>query len=140
VRELGPGGARLTNEVADTLPPVWVDAPMLRRALLNLLVNGAHAADRSGTVVVRATTTTDGDRSSVRIEVADDGPGILAEVAPRIFEPFFTTKATGTGLGLAIVKEIVEAHAGEVRVHAGDRRGTTIAIVLPHCVTSASAQ
>jgi signal transduction histidine kinase len=130
-RELGPGGAHLTNEVADTLPPVCVDAPMLRRALLNLLVNGAQATGGRGTVIVRATATTDGGRSVVCIEVADDGPGIRADAAPRIFEPFFTTKATGTGLGLAIVKEIVEAHSGEIRVHSGEGRGTTLVIVLP---------
>jgi signal transduction histidine kinase len=126
-RELGKGSARLSNEVSPALPPVPVDAAMLRRALLNLVVNGGQAAGANGNVAVRAATSPAG----VRIEVVDDGPGIRPDVFPHIFAPFFTTKATGTGLGLAIVKEIVDAHRGEIRVDSGQGRGTTIAIELP---------
>jgi signal transduction histidine kinase len=134
--ELGSVGANLTNEVADTLPPVRADAAMLRRALLNLLVNAGQAAALGGTVVIRAAAVVDGDRNMVRIEVTDNGPGIGADVAPRVFEPFFTTRARGTGLGLAIVKEIIEAHRGEVHVDSEPGRGTTIVIVLPQATSA----
>jgi signal transduction histidine kinase len=130
-RELGKKASRFKNEVSSDLPSLLVDAGMLRRALLNLLVNGAQAAGPSGEVVVRASTEQRENRSGVRLEVVDTGGGIAPEVAPRIFEPFFTTKASGTGLGLAIVKEIVEAHRGEVDVVSTREGGTTIAIFLP---------
>ena len=47
--------------------------------------------------------------------MADDGPGLSAEVLTHLFEPFFTTKAEGTGLGLAIAREIALAHRGDLR-------------------------
>jgi two-component system, NtrC family, sensor histidine kinase HydH len=133
-QELGAQASTLTNEVSRTLPPVRVDGRMMRRALLNLLVNGAHAAGAEGTVRVTASAESRAERPFVRVDVVDTGPGIPADVAPRVFEPFFTTKATGTGLGLAVVKEIVEAHFGEIEVHSpsdGTGRGTTISLLLP---------
>jgi signal transduction histidine kinase len=127
-RELGPDAPRLCNEVPPSLPPVPIDVAMLRRALLNLIVNGGQAAGSDGKVSVRAAVT---PSSGVRIEIVDDGPGIRPDAAPRVFEPFFTTKTTGTGLGLAIVKEIVDAHRGAIHLSSEDGRGTTIVIELP---------
>lgn len=129
--ELGTGAARLSNEVPASLPPVRIDARMMRRALLNLLINGAQAAGPSGHVVVRARPLERNGRAFVQLEVSDDGPGIATDVAPRIFEPFFTTRATGTGLGLAVVKGIVEAHGGELSVTSTPGDGATLAVNLP---------
>ena len=56
----------------------------------------------------------DGASPSVVVEVADDGPGIPADVTERVFNAFFTTKAQGSGLGLAIVRKIVDAHDGRI--------------------------
>ena len=72
-----------------------------------------------------------GGREAVRIEVADDGPGMTPDVADRIFEPFFTTKAQGSGLGLAIVRKIVDAHDGQIDLDTAAGRGTRIRITLP---------
>jgi two-component system sensor histidine kinase PilS (NtrC family) len=69
--------------------------------------------------------------SWVQISVADDGPGIPADVQERIFEPFFTTKKSGTGLGLATVHRIIENHGGELELVSGAGRGTTFRIKLP---------
>jgi len=68
---------------------------------------------------------------TVRIEIADDGPGIPPEVQRRIFEPFFTTRASGTGLGLTVVKRIVDVHRGEAELDSADGRGTRFVIRLP---------
>jgi len=67
------------------------------------------------------------DDDAVIVEIADQGPGIPADLVSRIFDPFFTTKEVGkgTGLGLDIVRRIVvDAHHGEVSVESspGDTR------------------
>ena len=90
-----------------------VDADMMRRAFLNLVINAGQAMD-GGTLVVEAGPS--------RIAFRDTGPGIAADVRPGLFTPFVTTRAQGTGLGLAIARKIVEAHGGTI----------TAANVRPH--------
>jgi len=99
---------------------------------MNLVTNAAQAIgerERGGTIRVAAV-----DRAGeVEITVADDGPGIPAEVVPRIFDPFFTTKdvGEGSGLGLSIVHGIVDRHGGRIEVQSRVGEGTTFRIVLP---------
>jgi signal transduction histidine kinase len=95
----------------------------------NLIDNAIDALGGHGTLTVR--TRPEGDRLAV--EIADDGPGVPAEMRSRVFEPFFTTKEVGkgTGLGLDIVWRIVVGrHGGEVSLESepGDTRFT---VVLP---------
>ncbi|HEY9706878.1 MAG TPA: ATP-binding protein, partial [Oculatellaceae cyanobacterium] len=68
------------------------------------------------------------------INIADNGPGIKAEVQPKIFDPFFSTKpvGSGTGLGLSISYQIVvDKHGGKLRFHSVAGQGTQFAIELP---------
>jgi signal transduction histidine kinase len=68
------------------------------------------------------------------IRIADNGPGIQAEVQQRIFDPFFTTKSPGkgTGLGLSISYQIVvDKHQGQLRCHSVPGIGTEFVIELP---------
>ncbi len=104
---------------------------MMRRALVNLVVNAVHAAGRSGRVEVRASLSVRAQRPVVHISVGDSGPGIPSEVVPRVFEPFFTTKATGTGLGLAVVKSIIDSHSGEIELESTPGTGTKVSVFLP---------
>ena len=102
------------------------------QVFMNLVTNAAQAIgerERGGTIRVAAV-----DRAGeVEITVADDGPGIPAEVVPRIFDPFFTTKdvGEGSGLGLSIVHGIVDRHGGRIEVQSRVGEGTTFRIVLP---------
>jgi signal transduction histidine kinase len=84
------------------------DREMLRRAVLNLVLNALDVMPHGGTLTVSSSVSPGG----TELRIADSGPGLPADVLPRVFEPFFTTKQTGTGLGLAIVARIAEAHGG----------------------------
>ena len=68
---------------------------------------------------------------TIRLEVADDGPGIRPEDKDRLFLPYFSTKRRGTGLGLAIVHRIVTDHMGRIRVEDNQPQGARFVIDLP---------
>jgi signal transduction histidine kinase len=119
------------TDLATDLPLVQIDARMMRRAFVNLVLNGLQAMGPSGTLTVRARTERRDGRAIARVDVIDTGPGIEPDVAPRMFQPFFTTKASGTGLGLAVVKSIVDAHRGELSVESHPGAGTTFTVRLP---------
>jgi len=119
------------------LPPVKCYLGDLNQAVLNIVVNGAHAiADvvgdtgERGRLVVR--TRPDGDW--VEIAISDSGTGIPLEVQGSIFDPFFTTKEVGkgTGQGLAIARSVVrEKHGGDLTFDTAPGQGTTFRIRLP---------
>jgi signal transduction histidine kinase len=125
---------RVERHLAPDLPPVPMDARLIRQALLNLLTNAAQAMPAGGTLSVAARL--DGD--AVRIEVSDTGDGIPDELRPRIFEPFFTTRPTGTGLGLAVVKRILDDHGAVIQVEPGALAGTRFAVRLPLSIGGAA--
>ena len=102
---------------------IEADEDQLRRLLSNLILNAQQAiGDRGGSIVLKAD-----DRI---IEVKDDGPGMLKEVADRAFEPRFTTRGSGSGLGLAIVKAIADRHGWGVEFATEPNRGTTFRVLL----------
>jgi PAS domain S-box-containing protein len=121
------GRIAVVRDVPADLPPVPMDAYLVRQALVNVAMNAVQAMPGHGTLTVRVRFR---DGAAV-VEIGDTGPGIPAEVRPRIFEPFFTTRATGTGLGLAVVKRIVEDHRGRVEVRGLEEGGTVFALHLP---------
>jgi signal transduction histidine kinase len=67
------------------------------------------------------------------IEVADDGPGVPADIASTIFEPLVSARAGGTGLGLALARRVVAAHAGTIVLvpAAEGTTGATFRVELP---------
>ncbi len=130
--DLEKRGIHLTAAIDPELPLLQVDPYQLHQVLLNLVNNAADAIEetgRPGHVVIRARIA--GER--VRIEVADDGPGIPEENLAKIFNPFFTTKPVGkgTGLGLSICYGIIREHGGSIRVRTAPGKGTTFLIELP---------
>ena len=129
--DLTAGHVLLIEDYDEELPLVIVNREEIQQIVLNLVMNAEHAlhaADRPGTL--RVSTRADGD--AVRVEIADDGPGMPADVASRIFEPFFTTKSAGegTGLGLSLSLGIAEAHGGSLELIKADQ-GATFALTLP---------
>jgi len=75
-------------------------------------------------------------RARVAAGVADDGPGIPAELRARVFEPFFTTRREGTGLGLAIARRLVTDVGGRIGLDSEEGRGTRVHVILPAAVAA----
>jgi two-component system sensor histidine kinase HydH len=120
-------GYRIEKTCQNPLPEIMGDAPMLHQSFLNLFINAMQAMPDGGRigVVLRA------EGGQVRIEIEDAGPGIPVDLSDKIWDPFFTTKDKGTGLGLGIVKNIVEAHAGTIRISNREPQGARVMIDLP---------
>jgi two-component system nitrogen regulation sensor histidine kinase NtrY len=122
----------LVVDVPQAPLPVAIDAPMLRRALDNLIRNAVHAIDGMGSTrrgQVRLVARREGLEAV--LEVDDDGPGVPAQDRERVFSPYFTTKEDGTGLGLAIVKKLILEHGGSIGCAEGEGGGAAFVIRLP---------
>lgn len=130
----------LSLKIANQSAPVMVtaDREMVEQILINLIKNAAQAmgdqTDQSylGAIYVQTRT---GSRGQVMIDVADTGPGIDPEIAPKIFVPFFTTKASGSGVGLALSRQLMIAQGGTVRF--ANRANFDGHLDMPDCDTGA---
>ena len=115
-------GINVVREFAPDLPKVLAYGSELNQVWTNLIDNAADAMKQTGKLRIRTAR----DNDFILVEIADNGPGIPAEVQSRIFEPFFTTKGVGegTGLGLDIVYRIVRKMNGLITVKSvpGDTR------------------
>ncbi|MCB9487866.1 MAG: HAMP domain-containing protein [Deltaproteobacteria bacterium] len=109
------------------------DPKALDQILFNYLDNAVKYTPEGGRIQVSAELL--GDR--VRIEVADNGPGIPPKHQPRVFERFYrvdpgrSRDLGGTGLGLAIVKNLAEAMEGQVGVAPVEPHGSSFWLILP---------
>jgi two-component system nitrogen regulation sensor histidine kinase NtrY len=122
-------GIAVDRDFSAHIPTIQADPDQLKRAFTNLFDNAVEAMEGEGTL--RVATSYDTEIQTVRIEVADTGPGITPEDKDRLFLPYFSRKRDGTGLGLAIVHQIVADHSGYVRVNDNQPRGTVFTIELP---------
>lgn len=127
-------GVRLDLDLPDTVPTVMADHDRVIQVMLNLLSNAVKFCDRSaGHVTVRLRQQ---DRT-LRVDVADNGPGIAAADQKLIFERFrqvgdtLTSKPGGTGLGLPISRQIIEHFGGMLWVESVEGKGSTFSFTLP---------
>jgi signal transduction histidine kinase len=115
----------------DIRPEIAVDSILFKRALKNVIRNGARYASSALVISI------DIYHGHTRILVEDDGPGIPPGKADRIFEPFTRLDASrsrdsgGNGLGLAIVKAILDKHHATVEVGSSTLGGASFTILLP---------
>jgi signal transduction histidine kinase len=118
-------------DVAAEPVTAMLDPALLRRALDALLDNAVRHTPPGGHVALRARRCGE----LLRIEVADTGPGVPAELHATLFEPFVTGRAEGSGLGLAIARELVEAQGGRLTLAqaggAAPGEGAVFAMELP---------
>ncbi len=128
---------RLRFAVEPDCPLVMADANQMEMALLNLAINARDAMDGGGELCFHAGPTRPPEGllppgDYVRIAVADNGPGMSAELVAKVFEPFFTTKAVGkgTGLGLSQVYGMARQSGGAARILSEPGAGATVEIWL----------
>jgi two-component system NtrC family sensor kinase len=120
----------IRTEIQDDLPRALLPQTELQQVLFNLVNNALDVMESSGGTL---TLSVAAEGETLRIAVADSGPGIPKEDQQKIFDPFFTTKPVGkgTGLGLSICYGIVKRIGGEIKVHSAPDRGATFEVSLP---------
>ena len=111
------------------------DRGQLDQVIRNLIDNAMKYGGADKPISV---TLSEGERGSLQLAVADEGPGIAAEHLPLLTRRFYRTDPGrsrangGTGLGLAIVKHIVERHKGQMDIKSIVGTGTTVEMSFPH--------
>lgn len=88
------------------------DVEMIEQVLINLLKNAIEALEE--TPDPKLALIGHYDENAVKIEVIDNGPGIIKEALEHIFVPFYTTKRTGSGIGLSLSRQIMQMHNGSL--------------------------
>jgi two-component system sensor histidine kinase GlrK len=130
-------GVQLELVAAQPSPVLRVDAPLIERAVANLVRN-AVSVSRPGQVVRvgRVVTTVNGQRL-VHVDVSDQGPGISAKTPEELFKPFYAARVPGVdrpaglGIGLPLAREVARAHGGDLLLLSTSSLGTTFRFVLP---------
>jgi signal transduction histidine kinase len=109
----------------------WVDSKKLGRAVYNLLLNACQAAKR-GKDPANVTLGLYKDEQSIRIAIADNGPGVPTPIRQKIFLPFVSEgRESGIGLGLTLAQQIAQEHGGGITLEETSEGETVFTINLP---------
>ncbi|MGG5887850.1 PAS-domain containing protein [Falsiroseomonas sp. HC035] len=129
-------GIEVATDIPPDLPGIRGDADQLAHLVGNLVGNARAAlasmpprADWRPRIQLRLRAL----RDAVELRVADNGPGIPAELRERVFDPFFTTKpdGEGTGVGLSLCRTIAKAHGGSICIEENPGGGAALVVRLP---------
>jgi len=118
----------------DRVSPVLADIDRMIQVMLNLLSNAVKFCDQANGRIAVALSERDG---WLRVDVRDNGPGVLAQDQHIIFDKFrqagdtLTEKPHGTGLGLPISRHIIEHHGGRIWVESRPGEGACFSFRLP---------
>ncbi|MDJ0765083.1 MAG: HAMP domain-containing sensor histidine kinase [Myxococcota bacterium] len=107
---------------------VEIDHKRFVQITSNLIDNALDAIEPNGRVTVSVELM---DQNLV-VSVADNGPGMPADVRNEVMKPFVSYKSTGTGLGLPLVERLIEAHGGAFELSSQPGRGTIARVIIPH--------
>lgn len=133
-RDIERHQVEIVHVTDDHLPPVVADAVLIEQVVANLVRNACDALSHQPQPRrVRISVAPGGPvgPGTVRVEVADNGPGLGGQSAASLCEPFFTTKSEGMGMGLAICRSIVELHYGALEAHDAPEGGAVFSFTLP---------
>lgn len=118
------------------------DRRMVLQILLNLIDTALEFSPPGGRIVISAAA---GDDGTLRVSIADSGPGIAEEDIDRVLQPYDTASRIarpnrgGTGLGLPLAKAFVELQGGRLGIDSDPDRGTTVRFTLPAAADPATS-
>lgn len=122
-----PDNIELSVDVPDELH-VRLPESSLRQAVLNLLLNAAHAiGNHAGTIVIGGRC----DENELCIVVRDSGPGFSRDLLVDGIQPFNTQRRGGSGLGLATVRRFAQSQDGVVKLANSDDGGAVVTLSFP---------
>ncbi|MEO6281575.1 PAS domain S-box protein [Roseateles sp.] len=123
----------LAVTLAPGVPAVLADAVLIEQVVINLVRNAADAlqAREPGERGRRIAVSSRVVGEFVRIDVQDNGPGLIGRRVEQLCAPFYSTKADGMGMGLAICRSIVEAHQGVLDAGEAPGGGALFSFSLP---------
>jgi C4-dicarboxylate-specific signal transduction histidine kinase len=112
--------------------PVWVQGveSQLQMVVLNLIKNALDAVQTVPSPHLLQVSLTS-SAHSVRLEIADNGPGVPEALQERVFDMFFSTKADGMGVGLWLSRSIMQHHGGEMTVSRSTLGGACFTLSWP---------
>jgi signal transduction histidine kinase len=105
---------------------IQVDEEMIEQVLINLLKNAKEALQE--TKQPKLNVLAHYQDNAIKIEITDNGPGIIKEAIENIFVPFYTTKRTGSGIGLSLSRQIMQLHGGSLTVVSEPEVQTTFTL------------
>lgn len=123
----------LEVQLAQNLPPLFIDGLQIQQVLVNLLDNAIKFSPPGSPIRLTASLTED----NLEVDVSNAGEGLPSNEVGRIFERFYRVRSgrsaatPGLGLGLAICKNIIETHGGSIVAHSVPGGATTISFRLP---------
>lgn len=135
---------KITRDYDLSLPDVKADRDQLIQVMLNISVNAIQAMTENKEFFVEEAphlslrtriqrlVTINGvlNRSAIRIDIEDNGPGIPQDIIESVFYPLVTGRAKGTGLGLSIAQNIMHQHNGMIECQSVPGK-TVFSLYLP---------
>ena len=125
--ELSTRNVTLISNMPPNPMVAYIDADLLKQAVLNVILNGAQSMPDGGKLEVFL----EEDRRTALLRIADEGSGIPDEIREKIFDLYFTTKSDGSGIGLAMTYRILQLHHGSIEVQSKTGRGTEFRLRIP---------
>lgn len=113
---------------------ICVDAIQFQQVLIILMRNAIEAfatAGCAGMCQIDVRSSIDADAKTVIVDVSDNGPGLLPDVASDVFKPFVTSKPGNMGIGLSIARRLIDSHGGRLTMEDKAATGATFRITIP---------
>lgn len=119
----------------DDLLMAQMDARLIVQVIINIVDNAIKYTERGSHIDLSARL----EGNMVRVDIADDGPGVAPEAKARLFDMFYTVTdqqrtdgRRGLGLGLSLCQSIVQAHGGAIEARDNHPKGTIFSFTLKH--------
>jgi len=135
-----PNNIKVLRDYDTSLPDLIGDREKLIQAVLNIARNAVQALQSNGTANAEVILRTRAERQvtlskkryrvAIKLQIADNGPGIPAEIRERIFYPLVSGREGGSGLGLALAQTFITQHHGMIDCES-QPGNTSFTILLP---------